>query len=124
MRVLFISERYPPYLTGGYEVACAAVAEGLRRLGHEVRVLTSDFGLNGTRPDEPHVDRHLHYKQNATSLRELARWETAVRPFPPSSPEPPRQQGHPVTSWSRTSTVRRTVVGRAPLDIRRLTRPL
>ncbi len=76
MRLLVISERYPPHITGGYEIACASVVEGLRARGHEVEVLTSDFGLTRSPArDDRGVLRQLHYKQNAKTLLQLARWE-------------------------------------------------
>jgi glycosyltransferase involved in cell wall biosynthesis len=40
MRILIVSNLYPPAAIGGYEIECAAVAEHLARR-HEVRVLTS-----------------------------------------------------------------------------------
>ena len=41
MRLLVISNLYPPEVQGGYEILCAQVVEGLRTLGHSVVVLTS-----------------------------------------------------------------------------------
>lgn len=46
MKILFISNLYPPYYIGGYELACKDVAEELQRRGHEVYVLTSTYGIN------------------------------------------------------------------------------
>ncbi|HET6793774.1 MAG TPA: glycosyltransferase family 4 protein [Acidimicrobiales bacterium] len=40
-----ISNLYPPYHDGGYELSCADVMERLVGRGHEVTVLTSDRGL-------------------------------------------------------------------------------
>ena len=45
MRVLIVSNLYPPHYCGGYEVRCAQVAEALVRAGHQVEVLTSLYGL-------------------------------------------------------------------------------
>ncbi|MFL6334924.1 MAG: glycosyltransferase family 4 protein [Pyrinomonadaceae bacterium] len=45
MRILIVSNFYPPHHLGGYEMACKEVADGLRARGHEVRVLTSSYGL-------------------------------------------------------------------------------
>lgn len=45
MRILVISNLYPPFVLGGYEILCAQVCDELCRLGHEVHVLTSDHGL-------------------------------------------------------------------------------
>jgi len=46
MRILFISNYFPPYHIGGYEELCAEVAEGLTTRGHTISVLT-------TRPYKP-----------------------------------------------------------------------
>ena len=45
MKILVVTNLYPPYYKGGYEVHCARIAEALHRSGHEVRVLTSGYGL-------------------------------------------------------------------------------
>jgi glycogen synthase len=44
MRILFLSNLYPPNVLGGYERLCFEVASGLSSRGHQVRVLTSDYG--------------------------------------------------------------------------------
>jgi glycosyltransferase involved in cell wall biosynthesis len=41
LRVLVISDLYPPNFRGGYEIMCQSAVEGLRRRGHRVRVLTA-----------------------------------------------------------------------------------
>jgi glycogen synthase len=74
IRILFLTNRYPPYITGGYEIACQAIAEGLRERGHEVLVLTSNYGLQETKI-EGHVHRLLHRPQDTHSLLQQARWE-------------------------------------------------
>jgi glycosyltransferase involved in cell wall biosynthesis len=43
MRILVISNYYPPLSVGGYEIACAQTVEWLRARGHEVRVMTSKW---------------------------------------------------------------------------------
>lgn len=45
MRILFVSNFYPPYAIGGYEMHCAEVTNRLRERGHNVRVLTSRHGV-------------------------------------------------------------------------------
>lgn len=45
MRVLIVSNLYPPHYKGGYEIRCAQVAESLAEAGHDVVVLTSVYGL-------------------------------------------------------------------------------
>lgn len=42
MKLLFVTNLYPPASIGGYEEICRDVADGLRAIGHEVMVLTSD----------------------------------------------------------------------------------
>ncbi len=41
MRILVVSNLYPPDALGGYEMGCAQVVDSLRSRGHEVRVLTT-----------------------------------------------------------------------------------
>lgn len=74
MRVLILTDRYPPHYAGGYEIACHSVAERLRRRGIDLRVLTSTYGVR-TETVEGHVYRQLHRPQDSASLVELARWE-------------------------------------------------
>jgi glycogen synthase len=58
MKILFLSNLYPPHYVGGYEQLCMDVADGLMTRGHECRVLTSTYGV-GKRPLEGHVYRLL-----------------------------------------------------------------
>jgi glycosyltransferase involved in cell wall biosynthesis len=44
MRILVISNLYPPNVIGGYERLCFEVTAGLAELGHDMTVLTSRFG--------------------------------------------------------------------------------
>lgn len=46
MKILFISNFYPPYVIGGYESLCMEAVEGLASRGHEVAVLTSTYGYD------------------------------------------------------------------------------
>lgn len=50
MRVLALSNFYPPFYFGGYELGCQGVMETLKSRGHEVRVLTSTYGVEKTKP--------------------------------------------------------------------------
>ena len=45
MRILIVSNLYPPYYIGGYELGCLEAAEALKIRGHEIRILTSTYGL-------------------------------------------------------------------------------
>lgn len=55
MRILVISNLYPPYSIGGYEQACHDMVEGLRERGHHVEVLTSTYGV-----EKPIVANGIH----------------------------------------------------------------
>ncbi len=60
MRILFISNYYPPFEVGGYEQLCRDVADRLAARGHDVAVLTSDRSVEGREPTgDDHVYREL-----------------------------------------------------------------
>src|SRR5579863_1609130 len=60
MRILLLSNLYPPYVLGGAEIVARDFAVGLADLGHEVTVLTSTYGV--ARPQqEGHIRRALQY---------------------------------------------------------------
>jgi glycosyltransferase involved in cell wall biosynthesis len=44
VRILVISNLYPPAVRGGYEMSCAGAVDRLRENGHDVLVLTSKLG--------------------------------------------------------------------------------
>jgi glycogen synthase len=58
MRILVISNLYPPHFLGGYELGCRDVVEGLVARGYEVKVLTSTYGVSSPRRGRD-VDRSL-----------------------------------------------------------------
>ncbi len=45
MRILVASNLYPPHHIGGYELRCRDIVNGLSERGHEVCVLTSNYGM-------------------------------------------------------------------------------
>ena len=51
MRILVVSNLYPPFFMGGYELICWDVVQGLRKRGHEVTVFTSTYGVDKTLQD-------------------------------------------------------------------------
>lgn len=60
MRVLFLSNFYPPYDIGGYEQWCREVAVRLVERGHTIAVLTSNYGLKpGSENGTENVSRTL-----------------------------------------------------------------
>jgi hypothetical protein len=48
---MVISNLYPPYYVGGYEIGCQDAVEALKARGHEVKVLTSTYGVKGPQSD-------------------------------------------------------------------------
>jgi glycosyltransferase involved in cell wall biosynthesis len=59
VRILTVSNLYPPDVTGGYELLCRQAVDALRNRGHEVQVLTS--APRGPAPQIPHVHRRMHF---------------------------------------------------------------
>lgn len=57
MRILTLSNLYPPDFIGGYEIVCQQMVDALRDRGHEVCVLTS--APRSPVPTPPHVERSL-----------------------------------------------------------------
>jgi glycosyltransferase involved in cell wall biosynthesis len=51
MKILIVSNLYPPHHQGGYELRCAQVTEYLQRRGHDVRVVTSSYQINNDGTD-------------------------------------------------------------------------
>jgi len=97
MRLLFLSNFYPPYELGGMEQLTYEVATRLQLRGHEVAVLTSRTGVIPGEPASDSVTRSLHIQadihyysvrafflkrrsQEAANLRELRRAIDLVRP--------------------------------------------
>lgn len=104
MRILLLSNLYPPYVEGGAEILAADVATGLERSGHEVFVLTSTPGSQHIQHEEhiwrtltlappAHFDRHLalyqqlqlplnYYRRyhNPSNVAELRRVIKATQP--------------------------------------------
>jgi glycosyltransferase involved in cell wall biosynthesis len=58
VRILVISNFYPPYYIGGYELGCFEAVQSLIQRDHTVKVLTSTYGLT-----EPHQVEGAVYRQ-------------------------------------------------------------
>ena len=58
MKILVLSNLYPPHHAGTFDVRCQANTEGLKLRGHSVKVLTSNHGMTGEQRS-PEVDRRL-----------------------------------------------------------------
>lgn len=44
MKILVLSNLYPPFYIGGYEIMCKTIVDGLKEKGHDIKVLTSSYG--------------------------------------------------------------------------------
>ena len=82
MKILVISNIYPPFVLGGYELGCRNLVNGLRSHGHQVLVLTSPSHIRDNDPDQVgnadgnnHIIRKLQLKsfQPVTSPIEPSR---------------------------------------------------
>src|SRR5918992_363446 len=82
MRILVLSNLYPPAAVGGYERMCRDVVERWRARGHEITVLTTTFG--NAQSDDRGVNRWLSLYWNGEdvicpSLLQQIRLERANR---------------------------------------------
>ena len=88
MKILVVTNLYPPHHVGGYELGCRDIVEKLRTRGHVVRVLTSTFRLGENSGAETDVERSLNFVGDATSQPSNKRVECrklaqAVKNFTP-----------------------------------------
>lgn len=64
MKILVISNFYPPHYIGGYELRCKDIVDNLRGRGHKVSVLTSKYrisNLKSQNSNRNNIDRRLSY---------------------------------------------------------------
>jgi glycosyltransferase involved in cell wall biosynthesis len=62
VRVLAVGNMYPPHHLGGYELVWRSAVRHLRSLGHELRVLTTDFRVpDPSEPEDDDVHRELRW---------------------------------------------------------------
>jgi glycosyltransferase involved in cell wall biosynthesis len=71
MRILFISNFYPPHELGGLEQLCRDTVVGLHARGHTCTVLTSQFSRGDKGTPEPHVIRQLHLAADIEHYRPI-----------------------------------------------------
>ncbi len=90
LRVLVVTNLYPPQHVGGYELGCRDVVEKLRARAHTVHVLTSSFrnGKTENPAEEKNVERTLQFRGAAEDLwpdkkTECRKFVTAVKSFSP-----------------------------------------
>ena len=69
MRILFLTNFYPPLSRGGYEQWCQEVTDELRTRGHDIHVLTSRHERDATsQPEAEWIHRTLHLEMPFTSF--------------------------------------------------------
>jgi glycosyltransferase involved in cell wall biosynthesis len=90
MKILIVTNLYPPHHLGGYELGCRDIAEGLRSRGHSVRVLTSEFRRadnQGSESTDIPVERSLYFTRLAgvkiSKRQECAKLRRALTEFSP-----------------------------------------
>ncbi len=82
MRILFLSNFFPPARPGGYTQWCHEVAERLAGRGHTIGVLTSRHELARAPANEQNVYRLLHLEGDLTYYQPLhffTRWKKQYR---------------------------------------------
>jgi glycogen(starch) synthase len=80
MKILVLTNLYPPHYLGGYELICHAVVNALRARGHEVQILTSNHRVeNAKGAEDPQIERSLRvhgfYGHPWLAIQSLARLE-------------------------------------------------
>lgn len=68
MRILFVTNYYPPFELGGQGRSCQQVVDGLRLRGHDICVLTSMHGTNNQSAENQGVRRALYQEMDLTPL--------------------------------------------------------
>jgi glycosyltransferase involved in cell wall biosynthesis len=77
MKLLFLTNFYPPLARGGYEQWCQEIAEGLRHRGHEVVILTSRHDSKYSIDQDPAwIHRTLRLEMEFMSLSNGIRFFT------------------------------------------------
>jgi glycosyltransferase involved in cell wall biosynthesis len=56
MKILVLSNLYPPHAVGGYELSCRDTVERWREAGHQIRVLTTTTTFHDPADDPPEPD--------------------------------------------------------------------
>lgn len=79
VRILLLSNLYPPHVEGGAEILAGEIAAGLQRLGHEVLVLTSSHGLSRPEHDE-NIWRSLQPAPAVYFDRQRSLWSQFKKP--------------------------------------------
>ena len=79
MKILVVSNFYPPHYVGGYGLGCYDVVEGLKAKGHQVQVLTGRYGVDSEERDGDVIRCfQMHYKADPT-MRKMTAFTTTLR---------------------------------------------
>jgi glycosyltransferase involved in cell wall biosynthesis len=79
MRILIITNFYPPSRSWGYTQLCQEVAENLSELGHALAILTSNHQANRIKDHEPSIYRLLHIESDPFHYKPLSFFTTRRR---------------------------------------------
>src|SRR5690349_13684922 len=82
MRILFLSNFFPPARPGGYTQWCHEVTERLVQQGHSIGVLTSRYEVEKAPPGEKGIYRLLHLEGDLAYYRPVdffTRWQKQHR---------------------------------------------
>jgi len=77
MRILILTDRYPPYFEGAYELNCHRIAEALISRGHEISILTTKYGIN-TRVTDGQIHRILNLMRLNCHNKIQRRWRQLI----------------------------------------------
>lgn len=80
VRILMLSNLYPPDVEGGAEILAGEIADGLIRRGHDVTILTSVARLSALE-SQPHVLRRLRLAGAARVDRARPLWRQLDLPY-------------------------------------------
>ena len=74
MKILFLSNLYPPNVVGGYERLCYDVATAFARKGHQVAVLTSNYGSETAEYEGQRIERSLRLLADENDIYRPVSW--------------------------------------------------
>jgi glycosyltransferase involved in cell wall biosynthesis len=80
VRILVLTNQYPPHSIGGYALSCQSIVEHFALRGHSLYVLTSDASLPGVPHDPDEASRGVH--------RDLYLWFRDLGRREPKIPQP------------------------------------
>lgn len=79
MRILFVTNFYPPHELGGQGRSCQQVVQGLQTRGHQTAVLTSMNGTNNEPVEVNGIFRHLYLEMDFVPWRQSVTFFTDRR---------------------------------------------